>query len=435
MRIDSHQHFWRYDPARYPWIGERMGVLKRDYLPEDLEPLLRESRGRRPIAVQAEQAVAETDWLLDLAERHPFIVGVVGWVDLCSPSAAEALARLARRPKLVGVRHIVHDEPDDDFLLRPDFRSGIARLREHALVYDLLLFPKHLPRAVRLVEEFPEQRFVLDHIAKPPIREGELSPWREELQRLASFPNVTCKLSGMVTEARWKEWRPADMHPYLNAVLAAFGPDRLLIGSDWPVCLLAGDYARTLSVVPRMDEPALGRGARRHPRRQRRARLRARRGAALPMSGAMTAAVLHGALDVRVEDYPRPQLAPGQALLQVRRVGMCGSDLHYFQHGYCAGFVPTRPFVLGHELSAEVAAVADDVSGLAVGSRVAVNPARACGACGPCREGRRNLCSSTVMLGSASTRPPTDGAFAELVTVRADQCHALPDSSTTARAR
>ena len=249
MRIDSHQHFWRYEPARYPWIGERMGVLRRDYLPGELEPLLRASGFEGTVAVQAQQAAAETDWLLELAERHAFIRGVVGWVDLCAANADEALERCTARPKLVGVRHIVHDEPDDDFLLRPDFRRGVGRLRAHALVYDLLLFPKHLPRAVRLVAELPEQPFVLDHIAKPFIRDGVVSPWREDLRRLASFPNVTCKLSGMVTEARWQEWRPADMHPYLDTVLEAFGPSRLMIGSDWPVCLLAGDYDRTMSVV------------------------------------------------------------------------------------------------------------------------------------------------------------------------------------------
>jgi L-fucono-1,5-lactonase len=249
MRIDSHQHFWRYELAAYPWIGERMGVLKRDYLPGDLEPLLRASGFDGTVVVQAQQATAETDWLLALAEDNAFIRGVVGWVDLRAANVDEALERYAARPKLVGVRHIVHDEPDDDFLLRPDFRRGVGRLRAYGLVYDLLLFPKHLPRAVELVNELPEQPFVLDHIAKPFIRDGLVSPWREEIQKLASFPNVSCKLSGMVTEARWSEWQPADMQPYLDIVLEAFGPSRLMIGSDWPVCLLAGNYARTMGVV------------------------------------------------------------------------------------------------------------------------------------------------------------------------------------------
>jgi L-fuconolactonase len=254
MRIDSHQHFWHYDPARFPWISDEMPVLRRDYLPGELEPLLRASGFDGTIVVQAQQAAPETDWLLDLADRHAFIRGVVGWVDLCSPRAGDALARYARRTKLVGVRHIVHDEPDDDFLLRADFRSGIARLREHGLVYDLLLFPKHLPRAVRVVEQFPDQPFVLDHIAKPAIRDGLVSPWREDLRRLASFPNVSCKLSGMVTEARWNEWRPEELHRYLDVVLEAFGASRLMIGSDWPVCTLSADYARTMGVVVEWSE-------------------------------------------------------------------------------------------------------------------------------------------------------------------------------------
>ena len=249
MRIDSHQHFWRYVPAEYPWIGERMGVLKRDYLPCDLEPLLRTSGFDGTVVVQAQQATAETDWLLSLADTSAFVRGVVGWVDLRAPDVDEVLERYAARPKLVGVRHIVHDEPDDDFLLRPDFRHGLARLHGHGLVYDLLLFPKHLPRAVTVVAELPEQLFVLDHIAKPFIRDALVSPWREDLRRLAAFPNVSCKLSGMVTEARWSDWQPRDIHPYLDTVLEAFGPRRLMIGSDWPVCLLAGDYARTLGVV------------------------------------------------------------------------------------------------------------------------------------------------------------------------------------------
>jgi L-fuconolactonase len=249
MRIDSHQHFWHYDAAQYPWITDRMTGLKRDYLPADLEPLLRAGRFDGCIAVQARQSVEDTVFLLELARQRGFIKGVVGWVNLCSDRLEDQLARFAPDPKLVGVRHIVHDEPDDDFMLRADFRRGIGRLREFDLTYDLLLFPRHIPRAVRLVEEFPGQRFVLDHIAKPFIRDGQFSPWREDLRRLAAFPNVTCKLSGLVTEAHWNSWRPEDIHPYLDIVVEAFGPSRLMIGSDWPVCLLAGDYARVMDVV------------------------------------------------------------------------------------------------------------------------------------------------------------------------------------------
>ncbi len=249
MRIDSHQHFWRYQAPSYSWITERMRILQRDYLPAELEPLLRAGGFDGCIAVQACQSVEDTAFLLELARRHAFIKGVVGWVDMCSDRLDEELARFAPDPGLVGVRHIVHDEPDDDFMLRADFRRGISRLRTFDLTYDLLLFPRHIPRAVRLAEEFPEQPFVLDHIAKPVIRDGQFSPWREDLRTLAAFPNVTCKLSGLVTEARWDSWRPEDIHPYLDIVVEAFGPSRLMIGSDWPVCLLAGDYRRVMDVV------------------------------------------------------------------------------------------------------------------------------------------------------------------------------------------
>lgn len=246
MRLDSHQHFWRYDPAQHVWMDDRMSVLKRDYLPAELQPLLAAAQFEGTIAVQARQNLEETRWLLDLADRHDFIKGVVGWVDLCSPGVRRQLETF---PSLVGVRHVVHDEPDDLFMARPEFRRGIAQLREFGLTYDLLLFPRHLPVAAKLVAEFPEQPFVLDHIAKPDIRTGTMSPWREDLRRLAEFPNVFCKLSGLVTEAEWKRWRAEDFHRYLDVVFDAFGPDRLMIGSDWPVCTLSGDYASTMSIV------------------------------------------------------------------------------------------------------------------------------------------------------------------------------------------
>jgi len=249
MRLDSHQHYWHYDPVLYPWIDGTKAILKRDYLPADLEPLLSKTGFGGTIAVQACQSISDTEFLLELADRHDTIKGVVGWVDLCSARVEDELQRFARHPKLVGVRHIIHDEPDDNFILREDFRRGISRLCEFDLTYDLLLFPRHVARAVRLVEEFPEQPFILDHIAKPFIRDGQFSPWREDLRTLAAFPNVTCKLSGLVTEARWDAWRPEDIHPYVDVVVEAFGPARLMIGSDWPVCLLAGDYARVMNVV------------------------------------------------------------------------------------------------------------------------------------------------------------------------------------------
>lgn len=249
MRLDSHQHFWRYDAAQHTWMTNEMDVLRRDYSPGDLGPLLAGLGFTGSVVVQARQMPEETDWLLDLADRHEFIRGVVGWVDLRSPELRGQLERYAMRPKLVGVRHVVHDEPDDGFMLLPDFRRGISQLRDFNLTYDLLLFPRHLPAAVKLVEEFPGQPFVLDHIGKPEIRRRAQSPWKEGLRCLAAHPNVFCKLSGMVTEAQWGQWRAEDFRPYLDTVIEAFGTERVMIGSDWPVCLLSGSYASAMGVV------------------------------------------------------------------------------------------------------------------------------------------------------------------------------------------
>jgi len=248
-RIDSHQHFWKYNPAHQVWMTEQMGVLRRDYLPDELKPLLQSVQFHGSIAVQARQMVEETKWLLRFSEEHEFIKGVVGWVDLRSAALRGQLEDYSRDPKLVGVRHVVHDEPDDRFMLREDFQDGIAQLREFEMTYDLLLFPRHLPVAVELVKKFPDQPFVLDHIAKPVIRQGLVSPWREDLRELARFPSVYCKLSGLVTEATWKRWCAEDFRPYLDIVFEAFGPERLMIGSDWPVCTLSGDYQATMNVV------------------------------------------------------------------------------------------------------------------------------------------------------------------------------------------
>ncbi len=249
MRLDSHQHFWHYSPTEHSWMTDQMATLKRAFLPQDLQPLLAGIDFDGCIAVQARQNLEETRWLLELADQHEFIKGVVGWVDLRSEELPNQLERFAGHPKLVGVRHVVHDEPDDHFMLRPDFRRGISQLREFDLTYDLLLFPQHLKVAVKLVEEFPEQPFVLDHIAKPKIAQGLYSPWQEDLHQLAKFRNVSCKLSGMVTEAKWKQWRPEDFHRYLDIVSGAFGWSRLMIGSDWPVCTLSGEYEPVMKIV------------------------------------------------------------------------------------------------------------------------------------------------------------------------------------------
>lgn len=248
-RIDAHQHFWKYTPAEYGWIDDSMAALQRDFLPEHLQPLLTANGYDGCIAVQARQTTSETEWLLDLAAQHPFIRGVVGWVDLQSDDLRVQLERLASRKRLVGVRHIVQGEPDDRFLLRKHFCRGVAQLAEYGLAYDILIYPRHLPVAVAFVERFPGQRFVLDHLAKPEIKKGEIKTWEADLRRLAAFPNVSCKLSGLVTEADWERWTPQGLRPYLDVAYDAFGPQRLLIGSDWPVCLVAADYPRTMDVV------------------------------------------------------------------------------------------------------------------------------------------------------------------------------------------
>jgi L-fuconolactonase len=248
VRIDAHQHFWKYQPSTHGWIDDSMAVLKRDFLPADLEPLLAAGGYQACIAVQAQLSVDETRWLLDLGERHPFIAGVVGWVDLCAPDVADTLRALAGRPRLRGIRHVVQAEPDD-FMLRPDFQRGIAALGPLGLTYDILVYHRQLPAALALVERFPEQPFVVDHLAKPDIKGGLRDPWAAQMKALARHPNVFCKVSGMVTEADWAAWTPADLHPYLDVVFEAFGPERLMIGSDWPVCLLGGEYARVMGTV------------------------------------------------------------------------------------------------------------------------------------------------------------------------------------------
>jgi L-fuconolactonase len=249
MRIDSHQHFWKYNPAHQTWMTEPMKELRRDYLPGDFQPLLEGAGFGGSVAVQARQMPEETEWLLQLSDRYPFIKAVVGWVDLRSPKVEAQLAKYSARPKLRGVRHVVHDEPDDKFMLRPEFQRGLSLLREFGLAYDLLLFPKHLTAAIQLVETFPDQRFVLDHIAKPEIKERRISPWREDLEALARHENVYCKLSGMVTEASWGRWQRQDFLPYLDIVIAAFGTQRVMVGSDWPVCTLSGNYSSVMGIV------------------------------------------------------------------------------------------------------------------------------------------------------------------------------------------
>ena len=249
MMIDTHHHLWKYKPKDYGWMDDSMAVLKHDYLPEDLALELQNSGISGTVVIQARQSIDETRWLLELADENSFIKGVVGWLDLRSPDLEKQLMNFAAHPKLVGVRHVIHDEPDDDFMLGADFMKGIAQLEAYELCYDLLLFPRHLSRAVKLVRTFPNQHFVLDHLGKPQIKAGKIERWKNDIARLAGYPNVWCKLSGMVTEADTESWTYEALLPYMEVVMNAFGPERILLGSDWPVCRLAGEYSEVLNVV------------------------------------------------------------------------------------------------------------------------------------------------------------------------------------------
>jgi L-fuconolactonase len=250
--IDAHQHFWRYSPEEYPWIGVGMERIARDFLVADLEAVARPEGVQGSVAVQARQSLAETRWLLELAATHPFIRGVVGWVDLRSEQVGEQVAEFTDRrlhQKFVGVRHVVQDEPDPRFLLGEAFVRGLRHLHTFGLTYDLLLYPPQLPAAETLAGMLPEQPFVLDHLAKPRIKTGEIADWRRGIEALARHENISCKVSGLVTEAAWQGWKAADFRPYLDVVLGAFGPQRLMVGSDWPVCLVAGSYADVIGIA------------------------------------------------------------------------------------------------------------------------------------------------------------------------------------------
>jgi L-fuconolactonase len=248
-RIDAHQHFWHYDPVEYEWIDGPLASLRRDFLPADLEPELRGAGFDACIAVQARQTLEETRWLLELADRHAFVAGVVGWANLQAPDLRAQLEPLVGRPKLVGLRHIVQAEPDDLFLLRPEFLRGVATLRDLGLSYDILIYPRHLPVAVEFAQRLDGQRLVLDHLGKPDIRGGEIREWERHLRRLAGCGHVMAKLSGLVTEADGSGWTTEQMRAYLDVAFECFGYERLMIGSDWPVCTVAADYGRTMRVV------------------------------------------------------------------------------------------------------------------------------------------------------------------------------------------
>jgi len=243
MRIDAHHHFWNYSAAEYGWIPDAKPNLRRDYGPADLQRELTMTGIDGVVSVQARQTIEETRWLLELAGAHPFVRAVVGWVPLISASAADDLDRFAKHPKLRAVRHVLQDEPDE-YMARDDFNRGISMLAGRGLVYDILIFERQLRSAIALVDRHPNQQFVLDHLAKPRIKDHVLDPWRENLLELSRRQNVTCKLSGIITEADHAAWSPADLKPYVETALEAFGPSRLMFGTDWPVCLLAGSYER-----------------------------------------------------------------------------------------------------------------------------------------------------------------------------------------------
>lgn len=245
--IDAHQHFWHYDKDAYGWIDDSMAAIRRDFLPPHAKCEMDGAGLAESIAVQARQTLDETRWLLDLAQEHPFIRGVVGWIDFRADVDAQ-LARFANDRALVGLRHIVQAEPDG-FLEDAAFLAGMARLESAGLAYDILVYARQLPQATAFARRFPRQRFVLDHLGKPDVRGGGFDEWQRHLRDLAALPGVCCKLSGLVTEADWRAWTPGQLRPYLDAALDAFGPDRIMIGSDWPVCLVAATYADVIGLV------------------------------------------------------------------------------------------------------------------------------------------------------------------------------------------
>jgi len=240
LKLDSHQHFWKYSDAEYGWIQDPK--LRRDFLPDDLHKQLRAGKIDGSVSVQARQTIGETEWLLSLAARYSFLKGVVGWVPLTSATVERDIEKFAADKKLKAVRHVVQDEPDDQYILREDFNAGVALLDKHGLAYDILIFDRHLPYAIEFVDRHPKQRFILDHIAKPRIREGAVLPWRDNLREMAKRPNVWCKISGVVTEADHKHWTEAQLRFYIDTAIDAFGPKRIMFGSDWPVCLSATTY-------------------------------------------------------------------------------------------------------------------------------------------------------------------------------------------------
>jgi L-fuconolactonase len=248
-RIDAHHHLWRYTPEEYGWIDEDMAALRKDFLPPDLVREMAAAGIDGAIAVQTRQTMDETRWLLNMADECDAIRGVVGWAPIAGEDFPGVMEEFEHRPKLKGLRHIIQGEKDENYILREDFNSGIRTLRGSGLVYDILVYERQLPQTIDFVDEHPEQVFVLDHMAKPLIRQGLLEPWASRMKELGKRENVSCKLSGMVTEADWNNWTPEALRPYLDVAVEAFGPNRLMAASDWPVCLVASEYGRWFDVL------------------------------------------------------------------------------------------------------------------------------------------------------------------------------------------
>lgn len=253
LTIDSHQHFWRLDQPRpfdYAWLdAPAMAPIRRDFLPEDLQPQLRAAGVDRSVFVQTQHHLEENAWALSLADRHDFIAGVVGWVDLADEDCEEQVLRFSEHPKFVGVRHVTQDEPDDDFIVRPQVLRGLKVLEKHGVPFDLLFYLKHLRHVPALATQLPELPMVIDHLAKPRIKDHAMDDWLPHLKAAAAFTNIYCKLSGLITEADWRHWTTDDLKPYVQAALTVFGPGRLMFGSDWPVCELAGSYRRAYQAI------------------------------------------------------------------------------------------------------------------------------------------------------------------------------------------
>lgn len=247
--VDSHQHYWDLDRFQYPWMSDEMQILKRNYVPADLVPDLERAGVDCTVVVQAQHNLDEGRWILGMADDDSRIAGLVGWLDLKSESLEAQIAEFKPQKKFVGVRHVVHDEPDDRWLLRDDVIRGLQLLAKHELPYDLLLRPQHLKHIPELARKVPDLAMVVDHLAKPLIAAGEIKPWKKDFEAVAKLPNTFCKVSGMITEADHANWKPTDLVPYIDIALEAFGPSRLMYGSDWPVCRLAGEYQQVIDAA------------------------------------------------------------------------------------------------------------------------------------------------------------------------------------------